>query len=407
MKNLRMRLMISFLVIVTLLLGSFPGNMVIAKATTFHYVALGDSLTVGLEPQQLWDPTALVFGFVDRVYEQALFNGRSTVTNYGINGLTSTGLKNLLVTMDQSKEASRVDIQETLRDPRIDKILKETEQMKKDIINADLLTITIGGNDFGARTYIDIRDLDDYELQSFLDERLDVYQANMKETLDIIYKLNPNVTVVVADQYNPFPRVNQDMYKKLTLLSTQFTTALKRLSDQYQKAGFELILAPVAQSFINREISFTHILRADIHPNQKGYDAMAKVISELLWGVYHPSPAADKEIAIIVKGKELVTPYQPVIFNGTTYVPIREYAESLGAKVTWQGATQQAAVALNGEVVSFTVGSKIITVGDKMITLKDQVQFIHGKVYVPLRAIAEGLKFDVTYSSATKRAFIN
>ncbi|WP_161568141.1 stalk domain-containing protein [Anaerobacillus alkaliphilus] len=394
-------------IVFTLVFGLIFSNQAGAKNTSFHYVALGDSLTVGLEPQQYWDANAPVFGFVDRVYEQALFYGKTNVKNYGVNGLTSTGLKNILVTMDQGSAAAKADIQETLRDPRIDQLLKSTNSLKADIVKADLITITIGGNDFGARTYIDIRDLNEQEVQIFLDEKISVYQENIKETLNVIYRLNPEVTVVIADQYNPFPRVNQDMYKKLTLLSTQFTKVLEGISAQYKKDGYELILAPVAKSFINREISYTHILRADIHPNQKGYDVMAKVISELLWGVYHEAPPSEKEITIYVKGKELVTPFDPVISNGSTFVPIREYAESLGATVAWQGATQSAVVKLDQEVITFTVGSDFISVGNERVALNDKVQLINGKVYVPLRAIAEGLKFDVTYSKATKRAFIN
>lgn len=378
-----------------------------AQSASFHYVALGDSLSVGFEPQHLWDSEATVLGFVDRVYEQGLFYGKTTMKNYGVNGLTSSGLRNFMVTVDKETLATRADIQSSLRDPRIVNFLKQTKTIKKDIENADLITITIGGNDFGARTYIDIRDLDDEQLQLFLEEKIAIYKQNIIETLNIIYKLNPDVTVIIADQYNPFPRINQEMYKKLTILSTQFTKVIEELVAQYKKNDYELLLAPVAKSFINREIIWTHILRGDIHPNQRGYEAMAKIFSETLWGVYHEAPSSEKPITIIVKGSELEIPFPPKILNGSTFVPIREYAESLGAQVVWHGATQSAIVKLNNDVISFKVGSNVITVNEEQLTLNDQVQFLNGKVYVPLRAIAEGLKFDVTYIPATKRAFIN
>ncbi|QOY35659.1 stalk domain-containing protein [Anaerobacillus isosaccharinicus] len=406
MKYIR-RKTLAFVMIFTLMFVVTVPTFTDAKSDSILYVALGDSLTVGLEPQQLLDPEAKVYGFVDRVYEQSLFYNKTTVKNYGVNGLTSSGLKNIIVTMDNGTTPKKSDIQNNLRDPWIDPLLKSMSLLKEDIKHADLITISIGGNDFGARTYIDIRDLDDQELQLFLTEKIAEYLINIEETLGIIYNLNPDVTIVIADQYNPFPRINRDMYNKLTLLSTTFTKVLEELVKKYKKENYELLLAPVAKDFINREVLYTHILRADIHPNQRGYEAMAKTISETLWGVYHEAPLSDKPITIIVKGKELQIPFPPVILNGSTFVPIREYAETLGAEVSWNGATQSAIVNLNDEVISFKVGKNFITIGDEIVKLNDQIQMLNGKVYVPLRAIAEGLKFDVIYIKETKRAFIN
>lgn len=393
--------------IFTLMFGLTISNQTQANSNSFHYVALGDSLTVGLEPQQLLNPEAEVFGFVDRIYEQGLFYSKTTMKNYGVNGLTSTGLKNILVTMDKGIEANSSDFQSSLRDPRIDELLNNTAKLREDITRADLITITIGGNDFGARTYLDIRNLDEQQLQIFFMEKMAIYQKNLEETLTIIYKLNPYVTVVITDQYNPFPAINQEMYQKLTLLSTEFTNVLKGVSQAFTQNNYKLKVAPIAESFVNREILFTHILRGDIHPNQRGYDQMAKIISETLWGVYHAPESSNEPITIIVKGEKLNTPFPPVILSGRLFVPIREYTESLGAKVSWNRASQSAIVDLNNEVISFTVGENFITVGNEQINLNDQIQLINSKVYVPLRAIAEGLKFDVTYSKATMRAFIN
>ncbi|OIJ15688.1 hypothetical protein BKP35_01460 [Anaerobacillus arseniciselenatis] len=277
---------ISILVVIFTLVFSFL-HVVPTEANndSFHYVALGDSLTVGFEPQHLWDSDAKVYGFVDRVFEEALsFNAEATMSNYGVIGLTSTGLKNLLVSMDEEKSVRRSDIQPWLLDPRLRQIIGDFPAMKEDIKKANLMTITIGGNDFGARTYLDIRDLDDKQLQQFLDERIEVYRKNIETSLNIIFQLNPDVKVVITDQYNPFPHFNGEMYEKLNLLTTQFSKEVKEVVYSYQEDDFNIVLAPIADSFVHREALFTHILRADIHPNQRGYERIANVITETVWG---------------------------------------------------------------------------------------------------------------------------
>lgn len=84
--KISLRLLFTFVMIISL-----TGMDSITPPQTYHYVALGDSLTVGYE----WG-NEVPYGFVDRLHEQALYKGRAKTTNYGIVGLTSTGLKNQL-----------------------------------------------------------------------------------------------------------------------------------------------------------------------------------------------------------------------------------------------------------------------------------------------------------------------
>ncbi|MBD2848558.1 hypothetical protein IDH44_25550, partial [Paenibacillus sp. IB182496] len=57
---------------------------------TYRIVGIGDSLTAGYEHGFTLD--SVPYGYVERVYEQALFRGRSSYVNYGLLGLRAGGL---------------------------------------------------------------------------------------------------------------------------------------------------------------------------------------------------------------------------------------------------------------------------------------------------------------------------
>ena len=77
----------------------------------FYYVALGDSISVGYEPGMT--ETSIPYGYVDRLYEQALFHHRTEVQNYGILGITSKGLSQYVeAVINQSSQIGRASCRE-------------------------------------------------------------------------------------------------------------------------------------------------------------------------------------------------------------------------------------------------------------------------------------------------------
>ena len=50
--------------------------------------------------------------------------------------------------------------------------------------------------------------------------------------------------------------------------------------------------------------------------------------------------AAFRDIKIIVDGKQLSTPAEPFIYNGTTYLPVRAVGEAVGKEVDWDNDTK-------------------------------------------------------------------
>ena len=50
--------------------------------------------------------------------------------------------------------------------------------------------------------------------------------------------------------------------------------------------------------------------------------------------------AAFRDIKIIVDGKQLSTPAEPFIYNGTTYLPVRAVGEAVGKEAAWDNDTK-------------------------------------------------------------------
>lgn len=395
------------------------------EAKVTHYVALGDSLTAGYEPwmKEAWevDPNTSIipYGFVERVYEQALYQGRTEFENYGIIGLTTAGFYNFMKAVEASEVIAADQLQERILDPRTNDILAKASDIRKAITKADLITITIGANDF-----LDLYDLyqtkSEAELQTIVEERLQLYTENLSQSLELIFTLNADVRIVIADQYQPFPKLaGPDIYAKLIEYRKQFTTALELVVKNIQKPADQLQVAYIAERFQGFELAYLNInltdqTKTDLHPKQKGYEAMAMAFTEVLWGDYKVVTTKDP-IGIVVKGNELVTPFKPIVENGTTYVPVREYVEALGGTVEWDQATNSAFADFNGIIVKYTANSNIIVVngqekqmGAFVKLIKLDPNDVNSKTYVPLRALAEdGLQLDVKYIQKSNTAYIN
>lgn len=135
-----------------------------------HYTAIGDSLTEGVG-----DSTSSG-GFVPLVAndlkEEYKLNGVQT-DNFGKNG-------------DRSDQ--------------ILKRIKKDEEVQKGLSSADIITLTVGGNDLMKVISGDIFNL---TVDSF-DKPLKSYQKQVEKLLNEIRKYNENAPVYVLGIYNPF-----------------------------------------------------------------------------------------------------------------------------------------------------------------------------------------------------------
>lgn len=118
---------------------------------------------------------------------------------------------------------------------------------------------------------------------------------------------------------------------------------------------------------------------------------------------------ASKEIMLF--GKKYTIDVAPKITNGRTMIPARFIAESLGAKVTWNG--QKRLVTIIGKnkenkkiTILITIGSKYAIVNNKKIELESPAFIENDRTFTPIRFISENLGATVYWDENNKKITI-
>ena len=107
---------------------------------------------------------------------------------------------------------------------------------------------------------------------------------------------------------------------------------------------------------------------------------------------------------LLVNGKEISSPMEPIIFNDHALVPVREVFEACGAKVTYIGETQCVKVNYNGRFITLYINKDYAYVNGKEVKIPDGVvpKLINKpndetKTMVPVRFIAESAGMHVDF----------
>jgi len=403
-------------------------------ANIYRIVALGDSISAGYEPGL--EQGDIPYGYVERLYEQALFRGRAEASNFGIIGLRVEGLKRLLQAAKEQTPITAAQLQDFSMYPRTDEIVAfaqsvadRTDELAASLAAADLVTVVIGGNDFRPMFY-DVMAQSPAEIAVTLDEQypllLAEYVREYEKALRTIAEMAPHAQIIISDQYLPLPKVALNVAgKEANLYDTLYekvveplTDAIDELAAKLQADGLRIASVHVAERFKGAEGRMTYVVsEKDNHPTQDGYEAIAKAFAGAVWPTYRsPAPReADVPISVVILGRELESDYKPTLVNNRTFLALRDVADAMGAELEWIADTQTAVFRQNGREVAITIGAPDIIVDGqpvpldapaylRSVTVSGQVE---GKTYVPLAAISVGLGYDVQYSKPLQTAFIN
>ena len=396
-----------------------PSNSV-GKPDVFNIVALGDSLTVGYEKGMT--DKSVPYGYADQIYEQALYHGRATLSNYAILGLTSSGLINLLQGAETGKKLAADDLQDFagFPDPRTkqqaESVAAKSAEIAPALADADLVILTVGGNDFGG--FIKSMVLESTEtaktiLQNDFDGVMNNYTANVDTLMREIHKLAPNARIVLADQYLPLWE-DHPLYESLLGAVDRLAGKLDELAAKLNRDGVPLSIAHVGDKFAHHVREYTYvksILDFDNHPRQDGYAVMGEAFADVVWHDYLvPAPKPEGvTLSVIVNGQELA--YKPINKKNTNFLPIRELAAAVGADFKWTQETKTAVFSTGNHQVVVTVDANEMIVDGAKTPLATPAYFQkigkETKTYVPIAAIAKALDFEVVYRQSLQAAFIN
>ncbi|XQY90298.1 SGNH/GDSL hydrolase family protein [Metabacillus sp. HB246100] len=209
---------------------------------TLNVVGIGDSLTKGVGDNM---DEGGYLGRVSELLKQDDTIKDINLTNYGVKGHKTT---NLLKKLEEEEVASS---------------LKE----------ADLIFMTIGGNDIMNVVKQNILSLD---FKPFREEQIN-YVRNFNEIVDTIRSYNPDVKIVYSGLYNPFKFLLPELTEIDNIVSEWNLSSSEILANDSNS-----LYVPVEDIFANATDNKLLDKEDEFHPNGIGYSLMADRIYEAL-----------------------------------------------------------------------------------------------------------------------------
>lgn len=205
-----------------------------------HIVAAGDSLTQGVGDSS---DSGGYIPYLAEMLEQENSIKNANFENFGVRGNRADQLLSRL----------------------------ESEKLQSSIKEADLIILTIGGNDLMKVVKENISNL---KINLFRSEQ-ELFQDSLKEIFSKIREQNPNAPIILIGLYNPFYYWFADV-KEMNYIVDEWNTK-SRLTVENDKNAF---LVDIHDIFLNNE---EDLLYTDyFHPNDRGYELIADRVYELL-----------------------------------------------------------------------------------------------------------------------------
>lgn len=175
-------------------------------------------------------------------------------------------------------------------------------RLKEDVViadleKADIISISIGGNDFLMSNLIDLM-FDSIVLgdHSDFDKIADGFYANLCEIIDIINSHNPDAVILMQTLYNPQSGYLRAPYQQG---ADRINAAIERYNAENPD---EIVIVDVGSALGDDMANYAD---DEIHPSAKGNEIIADVILEKL---YELGLGTDADPVIAEAGKDIEIP---------------------------------------------------------------------------------------------------
>ncbi len=117
-------------------------------------------------------------------------------------------------------------------------------------------------------------------------------------------------------------------------------------------------------------------------------------------------PDGSSAVSITLDGKRVLDG-QAAIINSVTYVPVRAFAQLLGAQsVSWNQKTQTATVKKDSLPIYITSGALYVGANGRYFFTVEKILNINDRLFVPIRPYAKALGASVDWDNATRTVVV-
>src|SRR5688572_16836689 len=108
--------------------------------------------------------------------------------------------------------------------------------------------------------------------------------------------------------------------------------------------------------------------------------------------------------SVTLNGQPLATTAAPIVRHGRTLVPMRDIFQALGATVVWYGPTRSIVGRRGATSIGLQINNRSASINDRQVRLDQAAILYHGSTMVPIRFVAESLGAQVGWNTATQIA---
>ena len=187
----------------------------------------------------------------------------------GVGDSTDSGgyIPYLQSLLEDEKEINKITFSNLgVAGSRSDQLLKsvQTEEVKTAVQEADLVIVTIGGNDMMKVVQENLTSLNKADFE----EQKGLFEKNLNSMIKTIRQENVDSYIVLVGLYNPFNRWFPDI-KEMNEVVNEWNEGSQKVLFQYPNTHF----VDIMKVFENAE---ENVLYTDyFHPNNKGYEFIA------------------------------------------------------------------------------------------------------------------------------------
>lgn len=278
-----MKKLISIVIFTCIIFNFSVGIFAYNQQNSINYVALGDSIALGFQPNEVKLNNTCYADLFKKYLEKSFEN--VNFKNYAISGQTSKKMISQVNDLDLSSadiitiSVGSNDLLKPFSKIICDSLGSKDENETKQALK-DLITSLKSSNVLAfIKIYLIINNI--LKNGKLFDSYVESFEENLNCIIKTIKERNPNAKIIVTNFYNPYAFMECFGLKSLTNFTNNI---IKKINEKTKKLAEDNKFDLVDISFIGDNKDYLNVIldddnfMIDPHPNQKGHNKIYESI---------------------------------------------------------------------------------------------------------------------------------